>query len=271
MVKIHVAVLVSVLAASAFGQGRVGGGGHGGGGYGGGGGRGPGGPPRGVFPAAPAPRPFPGAGFGSVVNPSGVPQQFGVVNPIYSPNLSFGQRLGATVTGSDWAVGAYHKQPWRGGIVPVPVFIGGGYGGYTSTYQAPVPNVTVINAPQPSPTVIINQSYAPDRMNPQVTEVGPDTPETITTYQAPVAQNPEGRPLRESMRAPANAEGKPTVYLVAMKSGEVYTALAYWLEDGTLHYITTRHAHNRASIELVDAEMSRQLNQERGLEFTLGR
>ncbi|MEP7366364.1 MAG: hypothetical protein ABI972_24155 [Acidobacteriota bacterium] len=270
MVKIHVAVLVPVLALSAFGQLHLGGGGGGtGGGRGHGGGAGA--PSRGVRPAPPIQQPFPGGGFGSVVNPSGVPQNIGIVNPIYNPGLSFGQRLGATVTGFDWAVGAYGRQRWRGGIVPVPVFIGSGYGGFDPYYQAPVPNVTVINAPQPSPTVIINQGYAPDRMNPQVTEVGPETPETMTTFQAPVEQQAEGRPLRESMRAPSNADGRPTVYLVAMKSGEVYTALAYWLEDGTLHYITTKHAHNRASFELVDTDMSRQLNQERGLEFTLGR
>ena len=205
------------------------------------------------------------------MNPSGVPQHFGVVNPIYSPsNLTFGQRLGATVTGSDWAVGAYHRQRWRGGIVPVPVFIGG-YAGYDPGYQAPAPNVTVINAPQPSPTVIINQGYAPDRMSPQMIEVSPETPETMSTYRAPVTPNAEGRPLSESMRPPSNPDGKPTVYLVAMKSGEVYTALAYWLENDTLHYITTKHAHNRASIDLVDTGMSRQLNQERGLEFMLTR
>jgi hypothetical protein len=271
MVKIHVAILAAVVAVSAFGQGRVGGVGRGGGGGGRGPGSGGGSPPRGYFPTPAPQRPFPGAGFGSVVNPSGVPQNFGVVNPIYSPNLTFGQRLGATVTGSDWAVGAYNRQRWRGGVVPVPVFIGSGYVGYDSTYQAPMPNVTVINAPQPSPTVVINQGYAPDRMNPQVTEVGPDTPPTMSTYSAPVEPNAEGRPLAESMRPPANADGKPTVYLVAMKSGEVYTALAFWLEDGTLHYITPKHAHNRASIELVDTDMSRQLNVERGLDFNLNR
>lgn len=259
MMKLRMAMVGCAVVLSAFGQGRVGGGPGGRGGAGA--------PPaRGIFPAPPQ-RAFPGAGFGSVVNPSGVPQHFGVVNPIYSPNLSFGQRLSATVSGSDWAVGAYHKQPWRGGIVPYPVFIGG----YTSTYQAPAPNVTVINAPAPSPTVIINQGYTPDHMTPRVTEVDAGTPQTMTTYQAPVAKNEEGRPLSEAARAPANAEGKPTVYLVAMKSGEVYAALAFWVEEGTFHYITMKHAHNRASMELIDLDLSRQLNEERGLEFKLAR
>ena len=275
MVKIQAVLLASVLAVTAFGQVRVSGGGGRGGGFGGGfgGGRGVG-AGRSVGPVSPAPQPrFPGAGFGNVINPSGVPQLFGVVNPIYSPgNLTFAQRLGATVTGSDWAVGAYHRQRWRGGIVPVPVYIGGGYGGYGfDSYYQPQPNVTVINVPQPSPTVIVNQSYAPDAMRPQVTEVGPETPATMSTYQAPVTQYAEGLPLSESMRPPSNADGRPTVYLVAMKSGEVYTALAYWLEDGTVHYITSRHAHNRASVELVDVELSRQLNEERGLKFNLNR
>lgn len=261
MMNLRVAILGCAVVFAAYGQGRVSAGGGSRGGFGGGGFGG--GPARGIS-AAPV-RPFPGAGLGSVVNPSGVPQMFGVVNPIYSPNLSFGQRLSATVSGSDWSVGAYQRQRWRGGIVPYPVFIGG----FTSTYQAPVPNVTVINAPAPSPSVIINQGYTPDRMNPTVTEVGPGTPEGMTTYQAPVVQNPEGRPLREAIRGPVNPEGRPTVYLVAMKSGEVYSALAFWLEEGTFHYITTKHAHNRASYDLVDIDLSRQLNEERGLEFRL--
>ncbi len=250
-----------LMAVSAWGQLRPG---MGGGGHGHGGGAAAG---RIHFPAGRPSMPGlgPGAGFGSVVNPSGIPQMFGVVNPVFSPNTSFGQRLGATVTGSDWAVGAYHRQAWRGGIVPYPVFVGG----YGATYQAPAPNVTVVNAPAPS--VFINNSYAPERMTPSVTEVGPNTPETLTTYTAPVTRNEEGRPLSESMRPPSNADGKPTVYLVAMRSGEVYTAVAFWLEEGTFHYITPNHVHNRASVELVDTGLSRQLNEERGLEFKLAR
>lgn len=132
-----------LMAVSAWGQLRPG---MGAGGHGHGGGAAAG---RIHFPAGRPSMPGlgPGAGFGSVVNPSGIPQMFGVVNPVFSPNTSFGQRLGATVTGSDWAVGAYHRQAWRGGIVPYPVFVGG----YGATYQAPAPNVTVVNGRRACP------------------------------------------------------------------------------------------------------------------------
>ena len=32
-----------------------------------------------------------------------------------------------------------------------------------------------------------------------------------------------------------------------------------------------KHAHNRASMDLIDLDLSRQLNEERGLEFRLAR
>lgn len=215
--------------------------------------------------------PRPSTGFGNVVNPSGVQPRFGVVNPIYSQPTTFGQRLSGAVSGNDWSVGSYHRQRWHGGIVPVPVFIGGGFGGgygYAG-YPAPAPNVTVINAPPTSPSVIINQNYVPDRINPVVREVPDDTPQTsMTSYQAPIPQNAEGRSLKETG---STIDLKPTIYLIAMKEGQVYASLAYWVEGDTVHYITTKHAHNRVSVNLIDEAVSKQLNNERGLDFKLAK
>lgn len=242
MVMSRFLLMIAATAAVLSAQGRVGGGGF---------------APR----PMPAPSRPPGAGFGNVVNPSGVGQNFSVVNPIYSQPSTFAGRLSATVSGNDWSPFSYQRQRWRGGIVPVPMFIGGGF------YQNPSPNVTIINAPPAMPAVIINQSYVPDRVGtPVVTEVSADTPAPLTSYQAPVPQNPEGRSLRESG---SSIDVKPTIYLIAMKEGQVYAAFAYWVEGDTLHYITTKHAHNRASLSLIDEEISRQLNSERGLEFKL--
>ena len=66
-------------------------------------------------------------------------------------------------------------------------------------------------------------------------------------------------------------EPKPVVYLLAMKDGSVYSAVAYWVEDSTLHYITPKHAHNHASLDLVDREITDQVNRERKVPFKLTR
>jgi hypothetical protein len=174
--------------------------------------------------------------------------------------------------------GVPYPSGWsnRGGIYPiaVPVAVPAyGYGyGYEHTAPGPAP-VTVVNTPPPSPAVIINQNYTPDRANPVMREYSAPVPgatappaassdPAVSSYQAPIPSNPD--PPRRSID-----DDKPTVYLVAMKDGTVYSAYATWVERDTLHYITTAHAHNQASLELVDVRLTNQLNRERGVDFRL--
>ncbi|MCC6585999.1 MAG: hypothetical protein IT168_04700 [Bryobacterales bacterium] len=208
-----------------------------------------------------------GGGFGSVVFPgTGVPRG--------NPAIGSGhiQGLSNSIRGIPPATG--RPGGYRGGgyIVPVPVVVGGygygyGYSGYTQPVQ---PNVTVVNAPQPSPTVIINQNYAPETARPVLREYNQDSsgnPDpTVSSYQAPVPAVPE--PVKPRIVRTV-ASDKPTIYLIAMKDGTVYSAYAYWIEGDTLHYVTTKHAMNMASVSLVDATVTNQLNQERGVEFKL--
>jgi hypothetical protein len=58
------------------------------------------------------------------------------------------------------------------------------------------------------------------------------------------------------------------VFLIALKDGSVYMAVAYWIEDSTLHYITPQGKHNQVSLPLVDRHLSQKLNQGRS-EFRL--
>ena len=200
-----------------------------------------------------------GHGFGNVVFPgTGIPQPSGHIS-----------NLGASIRG------VYPAQPMQPGqhrpggvgpvVVPVPVYVGGygyGYGYGYQPQQQQLPNITVVNAPQPSPSVIINQNYAPDHVQPVMREYsgGPD----LGSYQAPVPSHPE--PVK---RAAAPDDDSPTIYLIALTDGMVYPAYAYWLEGDTLHYITTKHSHNRTSLALVDERLSDQLNRERRIEFKL--
>lgn len=201
-----------------------------------------------------------GHGFGNVVFPgTGIPQ-------VRIPRVT-----GHIPSLSQTVRGVYPGGPQRGGhgggVVPViyPVAVGGFYGGYAPQYPQPSPNITVINQPPTSPTVIINQSYTPDTARPVMREYSNETlptardVEPMPSYQAPIPSNPDP-PKRE-------VSDKPTIYLIAMQSGTVYSAYAYWVEGDTLHYITTKHSHNRASLDLVDVKLSDQLNRERSVDF----
>ena len=78
-------------------------------------------------------------------------------------------------------------------------------------------------------------------------------------------------PYEDAQNAPAGAvnDDQPTVYLIAMSDHTIFPAVAYWVEGDTLNYITTQGGHNRATLALVDREFSKQLNDERHVEFKL--
>jgi hypothetical protein len=54
-----------------------------------------------------------------------------------------------------------------------------------------------------------------------------------------------------------------------MKDHTIYPAIAYWVENDTLNYITPQGVRNRASLTAVDRDFSKQLNDERHIEFAL--
>jgi hypothetical protein len=217
-------------------------------------------------------------GFGNINHPgTGHPPPIRNATP---PNASFPARLGANIAGHP------DLGPNRGGgrrVVPVgiaiPVYVGGpgygpgyGYGdygsGYGAGYGAPMPQQA------PPPTIIINNnSYVPDTGNLQVREYtagslpAPGAP-GMREYQAPQGVN---YPDPNAPPPEAKVTDRPTVYLIALKDGSVYSAVAYWVEEGTLHYITTQHSQNRASLDLVDLRTTQQLNDERKVDFRLQR
>jgi len=186
-------------------------------------------------------------GFGNVVLPgTGTAPRAGV--PFSSPS-SFAQRLGWTVSGWPGYTGAPARDPLhrRTAVVPMiwPVFVGGYY-----PYPEPQPNITIIMAPpQPaSPPVTINQYFAGEARTPER--------DTVNTYQAPV-------------RTPVEPPADSVTFLIALKDSSIYTAVAYWVEGDTLHYITPQGRHNRVSLELVDRALSEKLNQGKKVEFRL--
>lgn len=176
------------------------------------------------------------------------------------------------------AVRPYYYAPTV--VAPYPVYYGGyyapyagyygyGYGydpnavpppGYDPNYgYAPDPNYPYDPNAQP-PGVIVNRNYTPDT----VTPVLHDYSNTPLPQPGPDYQNSNQNP-----QASVN-DGSQVIFLIAMKDHTIFPAVAYWIEGGdTLNYITTQGVHNRASLDLVDRDFSKLLNDQRRVDFAL--
>lgn len=206
------------------------------------------------------------AGFGNILFP-------GTGGPPIVHAPTFADRLAATVTGArlHWPHRGVFAQPVGPVIYPVPVFYGGYWGGYASPPQQVYVNV---QTGPPQPPVIINQYYTPPDAQPVVREYSSDSlPKPsggMRSFHAAVPDRSVSEPVVHNADSEERAENEPTLYLIAFKDSAIYPAIAYWLEDGTLHYITPMGDHNQASVDLIDLKLTRRLNAERGLDFELG-
>jgi hypothetical protein len=256
-------ILMLIVAGCAAGQGRRGGGFGGGGGF------------RPLPPAPPVARPMPGIS-GSPIAPFGGFQPSIVTpgTPIPAFGPAFPQALSATIQGRPlWFGGGFGgRWGWNGGwgggfgwggaplLVPLPVG-GFGWGGGAQTIVVP-------QAPPEVPVVIINQSYQPERLSPVLRDYSntslPSAAAGLRVYDATVRRE-------EPEPAPRTAEAGPVVYLIALKDSTVATALAYWVDGETLHYVTPKQAINKVSFALIDRELTERLNRERNVELRLPR
>ena len=58
-------------------------------------------------------------------------------------------------------------------------------------------------------------------------------------------------------------------FFIALKDGWVTAAVAYWVREETLHYITPHGSHNMVSLDLVDRQRSTKLNEGGRVPFIL--
>jgi hypothetical protein len=130
-----------------------------------------------------------------------------------------------------------------------PVYFVPSYDTSYGDYSAPPPL-----PPQQQPPVVINQYFVTPGSSIPGEAAPPPAPAAVT----PASVNP-GDPLTP----PA------TYYLIAYKDHNVYSALTYWLEGDTLHYVTTQNTHNQASLSLIDADQTAKLNAARSVPFSL--
>lgn len=198
-------------------------------------------------------------GFGNVVFPgTGGP-------PPNITDMTFASRLGATVsgfppyTGAPVGSGFYGHRPVVYVPYVYPVYTGGYYG-----YEPPVqqvPNITIINQPPSAPQVIINQ-YAPppevNRTSNHERDSDSSSSDGVRSYQAPVRAQSDNDSAAETR-----------YYLIAFKDSSIYSAIAYWVDGDKLHYVTPHGAHNQASLDLVDRELTKRLNHDRKAEVAI--
>ena len=85
----------------------------------------------------------------------------------------------------------------------------------------------------------------------------PPSEDSLRVYQAP-APTPQEQ---------AMSEGR--YYLIACKDHSVYTALAYWMENGVLNYVTPTNTHNQVSLDRLDLSLTKQLNSREGMSFNI--
>ena len=54
-----------------------------------------------------------------------------------------------------------------------------------------------------------------------------------------------------------------------MKDHSIFAGVAYWIEGDTLNYVTAQGGRNSVTLDLIDREFTKQLNDERHVEFSL--
>jgi hypothetical protein len=144
-----------------------------------------------------------------------------------------------------------------GPIYYVPNAYDTGYqsSGYSTFNQPANPALyysPALAAQSAAPPVVINQYFGLRHSNTQ-TEDGNTTTSTETNDTNP--GDPLGTPQK--------------YYLIAYKDHSVYSAMAYWLESDTLHYVTTQNTHNQASLALIDLDQTTKLNADNSVPFSL--
>ena len=188
-------------------------------------------------------------GFGNVLRPGGVGVPTGIYGTAHLPGPVYGYSAhGQRPSGKGGAYSGY------------PIYVGGAYiPAYGSSYAPDYSSQTQLSPQQqyaPAPPVVINQYFAP-----------PASSEPVTGVYQPYTQRQQQPQAEDDQDSAAPTPTK--YYLLAFRDHSVYSALAYWVEDKTLHYVTAQNTHNQVSLDLVDVEFTKQLNQDKSRPFSI--
>lgn len=201
-------------------------------------------------------------------------QMVGTVN-----DPGFASRLGATVSGlpqtstripvngglyGGGGGGNWHQPRGGNRTVVVPYGIPVGY---------PVPVYEAPQQQQQAPTVVINQYFSNDSNRPHTKEDygevvrHDDHGRTQARSTPPPAPAPSPAPRRTPEQI-AEAE-RATVTMLAFNDSSVVSAIAYWTQEDTLHFVTKHYEKKTTALDTLDRTLTDQLNKERNVEFRL--
>ncbi|HZU28260.1 MAG TPA: hypothetical protein VFA04_22215 [Bryobacteraceae bacterium] len=200
----------------------------------------------------------------------------GIVSPpagsIINPGLPNGLNWNSAWRGYS---GAYRGGGYYGGhrrgfggygggyILSYPVFVGPSpydYNYLPPGYSAPPPGYyDESQGAPPAPAVVINQNFVPETANPVVRDYGMEDQ----------GEQPSAGMRNYQNMPPRQAEPEATMYLIAFKDHTVVPALGWWVEGNTIKYVNLDHDINQASLDLIDRDLSRKLNAQRNVDFTL--
>jgi hypothetical protein len=140
-------------------------------------------------------------------------------------------------------------RPYYPVVVPYPVFIGGGY--YNGYYAAPL--AADYGYANSAPVAVVNPDFQPDSVNP-----------TIVDYSNTPLPEPAANTDENGLK-----DDQPTIFLIALTDHTVVAAIAYWADGDTLNWVSRDAKQNHMSLSLVDRDFSKQLNDERHVDFKL--
>jgi hypothetical protein len=119
----------------------------------------------------------------------------------------------------------------------------GYYPYYDTGYYSDPPYTYYQDGGGGTPGVVVNQGFHYDTPAPDVRDYN-KPPNDRTDYQ-------------------------PVMYLIALKDHNTLAVLTYWVEAGSLHYVTADHEMKQVPLSSVDRDLSERLNRERHLAFRL--
>ncbi len=174
---------------------------------------------------------------------------------------AFSRPLGGTTAGfTNFGAGRYSRGATRAPL----------YAGYPYAYSVWVPDYfDYLNSQNQYPALY---AYGAPYDAPPAVAQGSQQPVIINQYFG--APGPQQAIPPDTSNTTAQAPGDPigspqNYYLIAYKNHAVYSALAYWVEDKTLHYVTTQNTHNQASLDLIDLTLTKSLNQHNDVPFAI--
>jgi hypothetical protein len=118
-----------------------------------------------------------------------------------------------------------------------------------------------------SPSVVINQYFQTDRVNPQVRDYSNVRLPQPGAADSSAAQS--ASPNQPSFQPLPSQNDAQIYFLIATKDAEIHAAAAYWVTGTTLNFVTLQGARSSVPLDQVDRDLSKRLNTGRSVEFEL--